>query len=441
MPHPLTELKVETVRKEPGKGAEQLRADVCVVGAGAAGASAAIESARLGRDVILVDALPVLGGQMVNSLIGLFCGVFGNAPEHRRLTRGIFDDIFRDLGATGDLYFKRGHTTTVFYDEVKLGRWLESTVAELGIRVITGAVIRRVDLADGRVRALTLATRFGDVTVAATGYVDASGDAALTWEAGLPCRVPERPIYGSQQAIVEHVDEAHRPEPEEMTALLAARAGRYDLPRRDGLTFFLPGRGTAVLNMTHVKAPLDAVSASAAQLDGRAQVDRVLAFLRETFPRAFGTARVRAYGFPGRRQARWIAAAHRLTVDEVRAGVRFPDAVARTAWPVELHDRPEGYVWEMFGPDHVHYVPLRAMLPPDAHNLVAAGRCVDGDAAALSSVRVMGPCVAMGAGAAHALDLAGTGSLHDVDAAALAARVAVNLDDDEIPKTSVRSRS
>jgi len=423
----LTELKVSTVRKEHGNGAAHLRADVCVVGAGAAGASAAIESARLGRDVVLVDALPVLGGQMVNSLIGLFCGVFGNAPERRRLTYGIFDDIFRDLGATGDLYFNEGHTMTVFYDEVALGRWLEATVAALGIRVITGAVIRRVGLDDGRVRGLTLATRFGDVTIDATGYVDASGDAALTWEAGLPCRVPERPIYGSQQAVVERVDEAHRPEPAEITALLGERADRYGLPRRDGLAFFFPGRGTAVLNMTHIAAPLDAVTASAAQLDGKAQVDRVLAFLRDAFPRAFGDARVRAYGFPGRRQARWIAAAHQLSTDEVRAGTRFPDAVARTAWPIELHDRADGFVWEMFGPDHVHYVPLRAMLPPDADNLVAAGRCVDGDAAALSSVRVMGPCVAMGAGAAHALDLAGTGSLHDVDAAALTARLAANL--------------
>ena len=51
-------------------------------------------------------------------------------------------------------------------------------------------------------------------------------------------------------------------------------------------------------------------------------------------------------------------------------------------------------------------MPLRSMTPPGAHNLVAAGRCVDGDAAALSSVRVMGPCSAMGAAAAHALDLA-----------------------------------
>ena len=39
---------------------------------------------------------------------------------------------------------------------------------------------------------------------------------------------------------------------------------------------------------------------------------------------------------------------HQLTVDEVRSGVRFDDAVARTAWPVELHDRSDGYVWEMF---------------------------------------------------------------------------------------------
>lgn len=437
MPHPLTELKVSTVRKERGNGAAaDLRADVCVVGAGAAGASAAIESARLGRDVVLVDALPVLGGQMVNSLIGLFCGVFGNAPERRQLTHGIFDGIFRDLAESGDLYFNRGHTMTVFYDEVALGRWLEATVAALGIRVITGAVIRRVDLDDGRVRGLTLATRFGDVTIAATGYVDASGDAALTWEAGLPCRVPERPIYGSQQAVVEHVDEENRPDPAQITARLAEHADRYGLPRRDGLAFFFPGRGTAVLNMTHITAPLDAVTASAAQLDGKAQVDRVLAFLRESFPRAFGDARIRAYGFPGRRQARWIAAAHQLTTGEVRAGTRFPDAVARTAWPIELHDRADGYVWEMFGPDHVHYVPLRSMLPPDAHNLVAAGRCVDGDAAALSSVRVMGPCVAMGAGAAHALDLAGPGSLHDVDVAALSARLAANLGDASVPERS-----
>ena len=54
---------------------------------------------------------------------------------------------------------------------------------------------------------------------------------------------------------------------------------------------------------------------------------------------AFGQARVRAYGYPGRRQTRWIKGRHQLTTDEIRNGTRFEDAVARTAWPIELHDR------------------------------------------------------------------------------------------------------
>ena len=432
MPHPLTELALTEVTRpaaEPGHG---ISADVCVVGAGIAGLSAAIESARLHRDVVLVDSLPLIGGQMVHSLIGLFCGVFGNGPGYAQLTHGIFDDIFRDLGRTGDLHFQRGHTMTVYYDEVALGRWLEQTIRSLGIKTILGTVLQQASIKDRRIERIDLASRYGNVTVAAQGFVDASGDAALTWQAGLPCRVPERPIYGSQQVIVEHVDESHKPDPGEIDAMLAARGAEHGLLRRGGLAFFFPGRGTAVLNVTHIEAPLDPVKASQAQFDGRDQADRAIALLKAEFPKAFGEARVRAYGYPGRRQTRWIKGRHQLTVGEVRDGTRFHDSVARTAWPIELHDRSDGYVWEMFGPDHVHYVPLRAMTPPGADNLVAAGRCVDGDAAALSSVRVMGPCAAMGAAAAHALDLAasagpGPGSVHHVDLGRLRQRLAANL--------------
>jgi FAD dependent oxidoreductase len=427
MPHALTELSLAEVTRPAAEPAHEIRADVCVVGAGIAGLSAAIESARLHRDVVLVDSLPLIGGQMVHSLIGLFCGVFGNGPEYRQLTHGIFDDIFRDLGPGGDLHFQPGHTKTVYYNEVALGRWFERTIRNLGIRTVLGTVLQRADMKDTRLTEIELASRYGNVTIAAHGFVDASGDAALTWQAGLPCRVPERPIYGSQQVIVENVDESHKPDWGEIDALLAARGDEQELLRRGGLAFFFPGRGTAVLNVTHIQAPLDPVAASQAQFDGRDQADKVIALLRSEFPKAFGEARVRAYGYPGRRQTRWIKGRHQLTTGQVRHGTWFEDAVARTAWPIELHDRSDGYVWEMFGPDHLHYVPLRAMTPPGAHNLVAAGRCVDGDAAALSSVRVMGPCAAMGAGAAHALDLAGRGSVHDVDLDRLRDRLTANV--------------
>ena len=432
MPHALTDLPVRTVvRDRPVAAADPaehaVSADVCVVGAGISGLSAAVESAKLGRDVVLVDALPVLGGQMVNSLIGLFCGVFGNAPRYAQLTHGVFDDIFRDLGPSGDLHFQRGHTTTVYYNEVALGRWLEQKILRCGVRTILSTVLQRATVADGRIESILLASRYGDVRITAAGFVDASGDAALTWMAGLPCWVPERPIYGSQQVIVEDVDEKHQPGPGEIDLVIAAKGEERGLLRRGGLAFFFPGRGTAVLNVTHIEAPLDPVAASRAQLAGKAQADAAIALLREEFPRAFGRARVRAYGYPGRRQTRWIKGRHQLTVDEVRAGTRFGDAVARTAWPIELHDRADGYVWETFEPDHVHYVPLRSMTPPDVHNVMAAGRCIDGDAAALSSVRVMGPCAAMGAAAAHALDLAGGGSTHDIDLDRLRRRLAPNL--------------
>ena len=63
MPHALTELKLTAVTKPVGDPGHEIRADVCVVGAGIAGLSAAIESARLGRDVVLVDSLPVSGAR------------------------------------------------------------------------------------------------------------------------------------------------------------------------------------------------------------------------------------------------------------------------------------------------------------------------------------------------------------------------------------------
>ena len=371
----------------------QVGADICVVGAGISGISAAVEAARLGRNVLLVDGLPSLGGQAVNSIIGTFCGLYSNGPNARQLTHGIADDILRDLGAQGAARPMRGPMTiTVYYDEVALSRWVETTVRAAGIRVVVGAVLREVRFENRRIKELFLATRYGDLRITATGFVDATGDAALVWQAGLPCRQPDVPIYGTQIVVLEHLNEAHKPSPKDYSERLAAKTKEYGLVRQDGFAFFFPERGTAVVNMTHVETPLDPIGASEKGLDGKDQADRVVQFLKKEFPDAFGKARV------------------------------------RTAWPIELHGQPEGYLWEPFSDDHLHYVPLRSLIPADADNLLATGRCIDGDAAALSSVRVMGPCIGMGAAAAHALDLAGSGSVQQVDLAALRRRLAHNLE-------------
>ena len=419
------------VRRD-GTATRQVGVDICVVGAGIAGTSAALEAARLGRRVALVDGLHALGGQAVNSVIGTFCGLFSNGHAGYQLTHGIADGILRDLGAQGALSYRHGgpsNTTVVMYDEVALARWIEEQVRAEGITVLLGAVLRGVTRDGRRIRALELATRHGDVRLSAGGFVDATGDAALAWTAGLACReAADGPIYGTQMVVIEGIDEAQQPTRPQVAERLRQKAKDYGLTRESGFAFVFPGKSIALVNMTHVETPLDPVDATIKSLEGKVQADRAVAFLRGEYPEAFGKARVRTYGALGIRQTRWIVGRQQLTVEDVRAGRAFPDAVARTGWPIELHDTPQGHVWEPFGDDHLHTVPFGSLVSPECDNLVAAGRCIDGDVAALSSVRVMGPCIAMGAAAAHALDLAGSGSVHQIDPAALRARVRDNVE-------------
>lgn len=425
-----------TVKRNGAAVAREIGADICVVGSGAAGYAAALEAARIGRKVVLVDGLPALGGQAVNSIIGTFCGLFSNGTHGYQFTHLVADDMLRALGEQENaLYYRHGpHTTVVYYDEIALGRWIEKSVQAAGITPLLGAILRNVKVDGRRVQELEFATRYGDVKVKATGYVDASGDAALSWQAGFSCREPQQNrVFGTQMVVLENIDEANQPTREELSARLKEKGERYGLLRREGLAFVIPGRGVAAMNMTHVETPLDPLEASEKALLGKDQAERAVHFLQSEFPQCFGKARVRAYGFPGIRQTRWIVGRQQLSVDDVRNGTRFPDAVARTSWPVELHDHGSGHHWHVFPEDHVHYVPLGSLVPADGDNVVAAGRCIDADVAALSSVRVMGPCMAMGAAAAHALDLAGSGSVHQIDVAALQKRLTDNLDRTDKP--------
>src|SRR6267154_1346315 len=420
------------VRRNGAAAVRQIEADIGVVGAGIAGVSAALEAAQLGRKVALVDGLHALGGQAVNSVIGTFCGLFSNGHSGYQTVHGIADGILKDLGAQDALFYRHGgpsNTTVVMYDEVALARWIEEKLRQAGITVLLGAVMRQVNRDGRRIQSIELATRYGDVTVAATGFVDATGDAALAYNAGLACREAEDgPIYGTQMVVIEGIAEAHQPYRPEVAERLKQKAWDYGLTRESGFAFVFPGKSIALVNMTHVETPLDPVEMTTKSLEGKDQADRAVAFLRGEYPAGFGKARIRTYGALGIRQTRWIVGSRQLTVDDVRTGRTFPDAIARTGWPLELHDTPRGHVWEPFGDDHLHYVPLGSLVSPDCDNMAAAGRCIDGDVAALASVRVMGPCIAMGAAAAHALDLAGSGSVHQIDNVALHERVKDNVE-------------
>lgn len=423
---------VRTIRRSSQRSIPTIETDICVVGAGMSGVSAALEAARLGRRVVIVDAAPALGGQAVGSIIGTIIGLYTHGERPYQITHGIADRLIADLIAEGSMYRRESATGTItfLYDEVRLGRWVERSVQEAGVQSIVGAVLTGVAVMNGRVRHVEFATRFGSVRIAAQGYVDASGDATLSYEAGFDVREPDAPVYGSLNFVIENYDPvaAATMVMGDVHARLAETGAAYGLVRHDGFLMHFPGKNQMLANVTHVETPLDPMATGQMVIDGRAQADRVLAFLRAEFPDIFAHAQIRAYGMPGIRQTRWIVGRHQLTLDEIKAARRPTDAVARCAWWVELHDAPALVHWEKFAPDHVYYIPLGCMVPDGAENVVAAGRCVDADLHALSAIRVIGPCIAMGAAAAHALDLAGSGSVHTVDLAALQARLTDNLD-------------
>ncbi|HEY8521724.1 MAG TPA: FAD-dependent oxidoreductase [Gammaproteobacteria bacterium] len=422
-------IPTRTVRRGES-GLRTVEADLCVLGAGISGVSAALEGAKLGKKVVLVDGAPAVGGQAIGSIIGTIIGLYSHGRGAYQLTHGIADELIADLTAEGSLLRLETSTVLFQYDEVRLGRWMDRKLQEAGVHVLVGAVLTHVERSGRRLLHADFATRFGAVRVAAQGYVEASGDAALCFAAGLEVREPEAPVYGSLNFLIEGYDPqaVAALDMEAVRARLRERGARYGLVRHDGWLMPFPSKGLMLANINHIETPLDPLGAAQMVFEGRRQADAVVEFLKAEFPDIFANARVRAYGNPGIRQTRWIVSRRQLTIDDLRRAERPADAVARCAWHVELHDTAETVYWERFPDGHVYYIPLSCMTPREVDNVVAAGRCIDADTQALSAVRVMGPCIAMGTAAAHALALAGNGAVADVDLAALQRSLADNLD-------------
>src|SRR6185369_5099326 len=306
-------ISTRSVRRASTRDVTTISCDICVVGAGISGVAAALEAAKLGRTVVIVDAAPALGGQAIGSIIGTIIGLYTHGPKPYQITHLVADDMLRDLDAEGALFRRKSMTNTVtfLYDEVRLGRWMETQVARAGVTSIVGAVLTNVAFANQRVQHVDFATRFGSVRVKANGYVDASGDASLTYEAGCEVRQPDAPIYGSMNFLIEAYDTATVEELvlKDVHARLAEVGATYGLVRHDGFLMHFPGKNFMLANVTHFETPLDPLASGRMVVDGREQADNVIRFLRAEFPKIFANARVRTYGNPGIRQTRWIVGA------------------------------------------------------------------------------------------------------------------------------------
>lgn len=442
--------QASVVVRRGGSDLPNLDVDVCVVGAGISGVTSATLLGRHGHSVVLVDACPWVGGQAVGVPIGTIGGLFSCGEQPYLLTPIFATELLQQLDQREASFYqrsRRARTVNVVYDDVVLMRVFEQLLRAARVQLILGGVLAGVEREGRLLRRVRVETRFGPCQIRARAFVDASGDASLAWTAGLACRTATFPIYGTQIVIVEGVDYTHVSDPHvvqwEAERVLAEKGSAYGLSREKGVVFPLPSRGMAVLNVTHLATPLDPVRFWEEAAPARDEGERAVELLRQEYPAAFGRARIRSLGHPGIRQTRTIVGRAMLRVEDVIAGTRFDDAIARVAWPIELHDTASGYRWEPFPDGHVHFVPLSSLIHAEADNLIAAGRCVDADPYALSSIRVMGPCIAMAAAAAETVHLflvQGATTLHDIAPAAVQQRVHANLEGAVVWPTEIATR-
>jgi hypothetical protein len=165
---------------------------------------------------------------------------------------------------------------------------------------------------------------------------------------------------------------------------------------------------------------------SEAEIEARRQLRQIWKMLREEVP-LFRNAKLYSIAPQiGVRETRRIIGRHYLTVADYDAGRRFPDAVARVTYPIDIHNpNGTGTVMRHLPAGQWYEVPWKCLLAADLDNLAIASRCISADHATHSSLRVMAPVCSFGqaVGTGAAMALRHGINICDVDGVAVNARL------------------
>ena len=271
------------VRRQADAAPRRVTADICVVGAGIAGVSAALTRPGLGRKVAL-GRRPAgarrSGGQFDHRHVLRPVRQRHPWPPAHPWHRRRHPARARRRGAGAALPARATDHRGRMYDEVALARWIEEAVRQAGITVGARRGPARVQV-DGRrvAKASHLATRYGDVHVEATRLRRCQRRCRAGLAGGLSAAASRRTGRSTARRwSCSRISTKRSSRPAtSIGARISERGG--GIRAWCGTTASpssFPGRGIARVNMTHVETPLDPVAASATQLDGRAQADRRL---------------------------------------------------------------------------------------------------------------------------------------------------------------------
>jgi hypothetical protein len=419
-------------------------ADVVVVGSGTAGASAAIAAARTGASVLLIEKQAFMGGTST-AVLDTFYGFYTPGSRSLKIAGGISDDVVAGLHELGPVVERPntyGAGTGVTYNAEHLKLVWERLASDAGVRVLLHAFLQDVIAHDGRVGELLVATKAGLVRIGGRVFVDASGDADLTYHAGFGFELagaeqPAQTLTTTFKMVNVDIAARKRISTAEMHERMAAAAasGDYDLPRREGSDHITPIEGMIATVMTRVPSfrredgavinATDPQLLAEAEMAGRRQAVEYARFLRDKVPGYEHASLVALSAQIGVRETRRVYGDYRMTREDVLGAHRFDDEIALCGAPIEDHHPGADTAWQYLPDGEVVGIPYRTLVVRDSVNTLVAGRCFSATHDAHASVRSMAQTMAMGqaAGTAAAMAVAEGVAPREIDTGVLRDRL------------------
>ena len=427
------------------------------MGGGSAGCAAAIAAARTGAKTTLIEKNGYLGGTAVAAMV---IPMMPNQSQGQNLIEGIYEEFLGELAQkyTGAAKFSDNNPGWINPEMMKT--YLDEVMIREGVQVIYNMEIidaktdkqqQGQDKEGNRNLAnITSITGFfkgQKIELNAKAFVDASGNADLSYLSGVPMLSdPGRQALSLRFMMAgidfdRFVDFLKEADPQmQNSAIYQHTTGNWMLTTAHTLdgpgwvlrpyfeagiqaglitdaeaayfqVFSVPGMpGVLSFNCPriHTHSPLDPLNpkdVSYAYQKGREQILRYVNFCVATFPgfeKAFLNQIAPELGI---RESRRIQGQYVLTDEDILACRKFPgESTAKCSYPIDIHQASpsadKGGLQKLKDGDY-YEIPARSLRPEYIKNLWVAGRCVSATFVAQSSLRIQAVCWAMGEYAGH----------------------------------------
>lgn len=375
--------------------------DVIVIGGGAAGIAAALGVVKTGGTCVLIERNGCLGGQATNSNVASYCGFFTHEKMPRQVVKGVGQEVLEELkflDGYNSYSFSSIGNAIITFDEELLKYALDVLVQKYELDVMFHCSLVKVNTSgDGtKIDSVECIDDENWYEFEGKAYVDASGDANLSYLAGAKIRYGDGQGGGYFSTKVMRIDRV-KPEVKFSQSILeqvirkAKAEGYTHLTKEAGIIFHTEADIVYAILPSIAVPKLDSRTLTRCEMETRRQCQEYMEVFRKYMP-GMENARLLSTGNKiGLRDTRHVIGEEILTANDVLNAQKRTDRVARGAWPCEMHDdicTMISYLW--IKDDGYYDIPLGTLKSINIKNLWCAGRCISADPIAFASVRVMG---------------------------------------------------